>query len=167
MSDPRPASVSIRPARPEDCAGICAAHLASIRDICSRDYTPEEVESWCAGKTPETYAPLIQQYRWLVAELGGRIVGFGELDPAVTPRTAEIRGLYLAPEAVGRGIGRDLVERLLAMARAAGARRMILKGTLTAEAFYQRMGFRTVERTTHRSRGGLDLACVAMEMALE
>jgi GNAT superfamily N-acetyltransferase len=166
MADPRPDSVSIRPARPDDCAGICAAHLASIRGLCARDYTPEEIESWCLGKTPDVYAPLIERYPWLVAEIGGRIVGFGELDAAVAPETAEIRGLYLAPEAVGCGIGRALVERLLAIARAAGARRVILKGTLTAEVFYQRMGFRTVQRATHRSHGGLDLACVAMEMPL-
>ena len=155
--------VVMRRARLEDCAGICAAHLASIRGVCARDYTPEQIESWCVGKTPELYAPLLDQYIWYVAEEGGEIGGFGEVDPAV----AEIRGLYLAPRFVGRGVGAGLMERMLADARAAGAKRVIIKGTLTAEAFYRKCGFVVTARTTHRSRGGLNLPSVMMELVLK
>ena len=70
------------------------------------------------------------------------------------PSTAEIRGLYLAPAFIGRGAGTALMDRMLADARAAGATRVYVKGTLTAEPFYARCGFRTTGRTTHRTRTG-------------
>src|SRR5436190_719992 len=98
-----PDGVVIRRARAEDAAGICAAHLASIRGVCSRDYTPEQIKSWCEGKNPELYLPLISRFICYVAEEQGRIGGFGEVQVDAAPGAAEVRGLYLAPEFVGRG----------------------------------------------------------------
>jgi putative acetyltransferase len=155
--------VAIRRARPEDCAGICAAHVASIRGLCAGDYTPEQIESWCVGKTPGLYAPLLERLIWYIAEERGEIGGFGALDPAV----AEVRGLYLAPAFAGRGVGVALMERLLADARSAGAQRVIVKATVTAERFYRRCGFVETGRGTHLSRGGVELPCVMMELSLK
>ncbi len=162
-----PAGVVVRRARQEDCAGICAAHLASIRGVCARDYTPEQIESWCVGKTLELYAPLLDRYVWYVVETPVGIAGFGELDPHAGPGAAEVRGLYIEPGHIGCGVGAAVMERLLADARNAGATRVFLKGTITAEPFYRRCGFVQTGRSTHTSRGGLELPCVLMELTLQ
>ncbi len=158
---------TIRRARVEDAAGICAAHLASIRGVCARDYTPEQIEAWCEGKTPGLYLPRMRESIWYVAEDESGIGGFGDVDAGGPGRMAEIRGLYLAPAFVGRGVGAELVRRMLDDARAAGAVRVFVKATLTAEPFYKRMGFVEMERTTHRTRSGVEIPSVAMNMALK
>ena len=158
--------IVVRRARAGDAPGICAAHIASIRGVCSRDYSPEEIESWCFGKVPALYEPLIEQWAWYVGDAGGEIAGFGEVDVAAAPRAAEVKGLYIAPAWVGKGVGAAIIRRLLEDARGARVQRVFLKGTLTAEPFYRRMGFVQTGRGVHRSRGGLDLACVMMEMIL-
>ena len=154
----------IRPARPGDESGICAAHIASIRGVCARDYTPEQVEAWCEGKTPALYESLIAKGGWYVAETASGIVGLGAVE--IQGERAEVKGLYIAPQVIGQGVGAALLRQLLADARAAGATSVFVKGTTTAEPFYRRAGFVLIGASTHRTRGGVELPSVAMEMPL-
>ena len=61
-----------------------------------------------------------QHYPWLVAELDSRTVGYAYLGPygarSAYRFTAE-DSIYLAPDCVGRGIGSQLLQALLAHAR--------------------------------------------------
>jgi L-amino acid N-acyltransferase YncA len=65
---------------------------------------------------------------WLVAEAGGRILGFayaGRFRARSAYRFALEDSIYLDPTATGRGLGRALLVRLLAESEAAGARQML------------------------------------------
>ena len=61
--------------------------------------------------------------------------------------TCELRKMYFLPELRGLGLGRELLERCIAAARAAGFARMYLE-TLTgmdrAKALYERAGFMAI-----------------------
>jgi GNAT superfamily N-acetyltransferase len=89
---------------------------------------------------------------FLVARLSGRPVGCGALrrlgDEALLAElganTGELKRMYVAPEMRGRGIGRALLARLEAEARALGLVRLVLEtGTRQAEALglYDDAGF--------------------------
>ena len=67
-----------------------------------------------------------------------------EIDPmhALTPWLA---GLYVTPEHRCEGVGEALVRAIEAQARARGHQRLYLY-TDTAVAYYQRLGWRTVDR---------------------
>ena len=39
-------SITIRRAKHEDSPQIIDSHSRSIREICSRDYTPKQIEAW-------------------------------------------------------------------------------------------------------------------------
>lgn len=59
---------------------------------------------------------------------------------------ATVVGMYVAPEAAGRGAGRALMDALLAQARADGLEMLVLtvtEGNGTAAGLYERCGFRS------------------------
>lgn len=166
MSERSANPITLRPATAADTSAVCALHIASIRELCGPDYTPAEIESWVAGKTPETYLPWLEKSDFWVGEVGGEIAGFIMMQPTESEEVAEIYGLYLSPRFAGRGVGRALVERMLELARSRAVKRMFLFGTKTARPFYERMGFRMICTHQHTTRGGAVLDCWRMEREL-
>jgi GNAT superfamily N-acetyltransferase len=89
---------------------------------------------------------------FVVARWQGRPVGCGavrslrnpEIVREVGPNAGEIKRMYVAPDSRGRGIGRAVLDRLEAEARALGLCRVVLEtGTRQVEAIalYRRAGF--------------------------
>jgi len=82
--------------------------------------------------------------RLLVARVGPDAVGLGALKP-VDATTAEIKRMYVDPQARGRGVGRSLLEHLLDAAHAEGfrvARLETLAFMSEAQGLYESLGFR-------------------------
>ena len=73
---------------------------------------------------------------------------------ALAPGTAELKRMYVRPEARGRGVARLLGEHAIAVAAARGYARLRL-GTLptmrAAQQLYESLGFRPSRRTARRS----------------
>ena len=84
---------------------------------------------------------------FLVARLAGEAVATGAyalLDPA----TAEVKRMYTAPAARGRGGAGAMLARLEALAREAGVTRLVLETGIHQQAairLYLRSGFRPVD----------------------
>ncbi|KUL35992.1 DNA mismatch repair protein MutT [Streptomyces sp. NRRL F-4489] len=82
---------------------------------------------------------LVQAENW-VAECEGAVVGLlGMLDGREPDGGVEIGGLFVAPEAQGAGIGRQLVEH--AAARYGALRLEVFEENDRARRFYARLGF--------------------------
>jgi L-amino acid N-acyltransferase YncA len=120
-----PTDVRLRPAEAGDLAAIAAI------------YTPEVLEGTATFELePPDAAELgvrLAKVRalglpWLVAEAGGRIAGYAyaamHRDRPAYRFTVE-DSVYLAPWARGRGIGRQLLEAVVAASREAGMRQMV------------------------------------------
>ncbi|HEV8679126.1 MAG TPA: GNAT family N-acetyltransferase [Stellaceae bacterium] len=94
---------------------------------------------------PAPYAP--PEGGLLLAHAAGAAVGVVALKP-LGPGIAEIKRLYVVPEARGAGVGRRLAERALAIARAKGYERVRLdthRPTMAgAMALYRALGFREI-----------------------
>ena len=70
--------------------------------------------------------------------------------------TAQLRILLVTPEGRGTGLGRELVDRTVAFARAAGYRRLVLwtnDPLAAARRIYLERGFRLVDEERHHSFG--------------
>ena len=134
----------LRPARPEDTAA-CAAIFNAWVDATPwmpRVHPPEDVERHYREHVLVTCAVT-------VAETGGAPVGFLALDGE-----GYVAGLYLAPEARGRGIGAALI----AAAKAARPQGLLLWTFLANEGarrFYARQGFVESGRTEGENEEGL------------
>lgn len=101
--------------------------------------------------------------RALVAEEGGRIAGYAELQARPVPNRNRIEGwlstLAVAPERRGAGIGRVLMAAVEDAARELGCDEIALESSLWRErshAFYRGLGFseRAVARRFVRTVGG-------------
>ncbi|HSP73425.1 MAG TPA: GNAT family N-acetyltransferase [Gaiellaceae bacterium] len=90
---------------------------------------------------PGAYTP--PRGRLLLAVAGGEAVGCVALRPH-DARTAELKRLYVRPQARGSGAGRRLSKAAVAAARGAGYERVVLDtvpGMETAQALYRSLGF--------------------------
>ena len=123
----------IRPARVDDAVAIAALDDATW----SFDVTPSPRSS-----VPSSIDGM------LVAEEGGEIVGYVAVGRATrlesNQHVADIRGLAVAPDHQGRGLGRALVQAALDAARERGARKVtlrVLAPNTAARALYESCGF--------------------------
>jgi GNAT superfamily N-acetyltransferase len=89
-----------------------------------------------------THPATIEGGKVWVAEIGDRIVGMVEIVPE--GRAAELRMIFVEPDAIGSGIGRALWEHAESEARTLGAERLELDADPNAVPFYERMGMRIV-----------------------
>ncbi|GAB3293385.1 amino-acid N-acetyltransferase [Epidermidibacterium keratini] len=122
--------IVIRRARTKDVAAIrrIAAPLVEARVLLAKEAV--------------AYYEGLQDFR--VAELDGRVVGFGALH-VMWEDLAEVRTLAVSAEAKGTGVGGLLLERLLDDAREIGVSRVFC---LTFEtAFFEAHGFTEIEGT--------------------
>ena len=86
---------------------------------------------------------LDQTARIVVARDDGGIVGTAALE--MYPDGALLRSVAVATRAQGRGLGHELVEAALRIARDAGAPAVFLL-TTTAEHYFPKFGFARIER---------------------
>jgi RimJ/RimL family protein N-acetyltransferase len=87
-----------------------------------------------------------QQALWLVAEVGGRVVGGANFARGRWKKNAHAAelGVALLPEARGRGIGEALMREGIAWAREVGVRKLklgVFASNERAIALYRRLGF--------------------------
>ncbi|MDH6129333.1 ribosomal protein S18 acetylase RimI-like enzyme [Kitasatospora sp. GP82] len=136
----RPDGVTIRPARAEDGPQLAVIdHAAWSWNSDVMPQTAKDAEFFHERRAPEQY---------LVAELDGLVVGYiRRVPPTPLPSNQHIRqiqGFAVLPEARGRGIGRILLDAVVAAARADGIRRMTLRvlgRNAPAQRLYERAGF--------------------------
>jgi L-amino acid N-acyltransferase YncA len=135
-------SVELRPLEPDDWPAVAEIYWDGMRDGLATFET--EVPSW------ETWDAAHLPGHRLVADLLGEVVGWAALSPASTRRcysgVAE-NSVYVAREARGRGIGRALLEGLIAGAEAAGIwtiQTSIFPENRASLALHERCGFRVV-----------------------
>lgn len=98
---------------------------------------------------PEVAAARLAAHAFWGAYRGGELYGFVGLEREARAKNrhkATVVGMYVAPEAAGQGVGRALLEALVAHARAEGVQRLVLTvtdGNAHAQRLYERAGFRS------------------------
>ncbi len=127
----------------------------------------EEFEAYVAVPLSELVLRKdVDERLWIVE--GDGIVRGSLAIAKVDGSTAQLRWFYLEPELRGKGLGRQLMNELIAFARDKGYKRIVLWTVDTlwvAIRVYERSGFKKVERKAHRL-WGLDLVEERYELEL-
>lgn len=176
-------NLSLRKATLNDRPALEELIADSARGLSRADYTDTQVEAALGGAFGVD-SELIRDETYFVAEVDGRIVGCGGwsrratlyggdaqagrqsavLDPEKD--AARIRAFFVHPKWARRGIGRAILERCEAEARAHGFRSAELLSTLPGERFYRSLGYEGRERTEHGLRDGVTIEFVPMSKLL-
>jgi GNAT superfamily N-acetyltransferase len=169
----------LRKARRADRSNLERLIARSARVLGARHYRPEQIEAALHGAFGVD-TQLIDDGTYFVVELERKIVGCGgwsyrrtlfggdtyaqrdarELDPALD--AAKIRAFFVDPDYARCGIGRALLERCEADARAHGFTRFELMGTLGGVALYQAHAYQPDEVLSYRLTADVNMEFVPM-----
>jgi len=127
--------MAIRPVVPGDCAILSQLVEANIRHIHTDTFSPDGLEIWIADYRTERLLERLRDQSLFCYEDSGQLLGMIGLNGS------EIIGLYVHPEATGRGLGRQLVNHLEAFAKRQGIEELHLTSNLPMQGFYQRLGY--------------------------
>jgi phosphinothricin acetyltransferase len=165
-------TTTLRPATPADAEAIAANYAIHVLGSSSTF----EIEPPSAAEMVQRIAAVQDVgLPWWVAECEGRLAGYayaGSYRPRAAYRHTCEDSVYLAPWAMGRGLGRVLLARIIDEARAAGRTQMIAvigggSENPASIALHARLGFRhvgTFERVGFKLGRWLDT--VLMQRAL-
>ncbi|TXI07162.1 MAG: GNAT family N-acetyltransferase [Rhizobium sp.] len=133
----------IRPALEADAESISAVILEALRETNARDYAPHVIARVAESFSPAGVRELLRGRTVFVAIDGGNIVGTASLDDAV------VRTVFVSPSKQRRGIGACLMAAIEQTATARGITSLSVPSSITAQGFYEKLGFTAVKDSFH------------------
>lgn len=163
-------SMEVRLARLQDAEGIRAIYNREVLEgTATFDLRPRSLDEQQAWLTERSGAHAV-----MVAVDGSRVVGFGALsayrERAAYSTTVE-DSVYVAPDQQGRGVGRALLEALVAAAAERGFHSVIGRiagGNEASVALHERCGFTVVgteKEVGRKFRRWLDVTVVQIVLS--
>ncbi|MEL0607000.1 GNAT family N-acetyltransferase [Vibrio splendidus] len=154
--------VRIRNYQTNDAKALWEIYFHTVRNINVRDYSQQQVEAWAPnGFDSELWQKRMNELLPFVAELDGCVVGYTDLQP-----NGLIDHFFCHHECQGKGVGRALMEHVLAVGRARGVSRYFSEVSITARPFYEHLGFKVVNEQEVEMRG-VKLTNYVMEKIVE
>jgi GNAT superfamily N-acetyltransferase len=133
---------SIRPARDGDAGAVSQVISSALRETNAKDYAPEIIARIEKSFSPAAVQELIRKRKVFVAVLGQQIVGTASLDGKT------VRSVFVAPNAQGQGIGRQLLAEVERAARDVGITALVVPSSVTAEQFTPSLGLKRCATAT-------------------
>jgi putative acetyltransferase len=144
-----------------DAEPICRLFYETVRTVNLGDYSPEQVRAWAPEvPDPDAWHGRMSGRHTLVADEGGEVVGFAELE-----EDGHLDMLYCRPDAIGRSVGSGLYAAVEERACGLGVGRITTEASITARPFFVRHGFRVLRQNTVL-REGIELTNFSMEKGL-
>jgi GNAT superfamily N-acetyltransferase len=143
----RTMNVTIRPAAASEADTLTALALAGKRHW---GYPESWLDAW-RGLLTITPEYLTANVVHCAEDGAGRVVGFYALER--DGASFRLDNLFLAPSAIGNGLGRQLFEHAVQEARALGAAELLIEADPNAEGFYRHMGAQRIGETVSRVTG--------------
>ena len=141
--------IKARPAKPQDLDALQTLFAETIRSTCKNDYGDEQIDAWTSSvKNKERWKGVLRNQFFLVAELGGQIVGFGSLD-----KGNYLDFLYVHKAYLRRGIASLLFGELKKESERLGHHKLTANVSKTARPFFEAKGFRVLRENKNNING--------------
>lgn len=151
--------MTIRKYRPEDCEILARLFYETVHSVNARDYTAEQLDAWADGNVDlEKWNETLSEHFSLVAEEGGKLVGFGDID-----KTGYLDRLYVHKDCQRRGIASAICDSLEPHFEVA---EITTHASITARPFFERRGY-TVIRQQEVERAGVVMTNFVMKKVIE
>lgn len=128
-----------------DAPTISRIIIGTLRESNAQDYSSEIINQVGQSFSPQAILRMLTQRQVFVATLGSHVVATASLDHDV------VRSVFVEPAYQGRGIGRQLMTRIQAIAIAGGLNELRVPSSITAEGFYASLGFKKIRDVFHES----------------
>ncbi len=162
--------IDIRKAVSGDVDCICEVNRQSIVQLDTEIYDEHQMLAWADAVEPGLYPIEADDVQFYVAESAAGIVGIGWCKPDADEYFSEvvdgeISGMYVHPNAAGRGVGTQLYDHLEALLSDSGVSTLGLWASLNAVSFYEKHGYQEVSEQCV-SYGDVELPVVEMQKSL-
>lgn len=138
-----------------DCAELAELFYDTVHTVNAKDYTQEQLDAWATGKVNlEAWNESFQAHHTVVAEMDGKIVGFGDID-----ETGYLDRLYVHKDYQRRGVAAAICDALEQRTKAA---EFTTHASITARPFFEKRGY-TVAREQQVERRGVWLTNFVMK----
>jgi putative acetyltransferase len=132
--------LQIRMATPADAPALGALVQRAIRTSNAADYEPAIIDMMCANFAPDKVLERMAVRDVFAAVHGGDIIGTVSFS---LPRN-KLYSLFIDPRVQRGGIGQHLVRHIEQHATGLGCTTLQLSASITARAFYERLGYETI-----------------------
>lgn len=133
----------IRMSQSDDSVDLSRVIIAALRSTNAQDYPLETIKRVEKSFSPSAILDLMSCRKVFVATIDGEIVGTASLDGCV------VRTVFVDPSNQSKGIGRKLMEAVERVARKEGVEALVVPSSVTAEAFYTKLGFMAIRDNYH------------------
>ena len=131
-----------------DCAELAELFYDTVHTLNAKDYTQEQLDAWATGEINlEEWDESFQAHLTVVAEMDGKIVGFGDMD-----KTGYLDRLYVHKDYQRRGVATAICDALEQNTKAA---EFITHASITARPFFEKRGYTVVREQQVERRGEL------------
>lgn len=141
--------VFIRPYCESDASHLWLLFYDTVRQVNIRDYSQAQVEAWAPDHfDAEIWQQRMDLIRPFIAEINGEIVGYADLQD-----DGLIDHFFCHHQYQGQGVGRSLMQHLLAVGEQRGLFRFYSEVSQTACSFYLKFGFKVIQQQMVHVRG--------------
>lgn len=139
--------LSVRLYQPTDLDAVIAIFLGAIREVASKDYDQSQINAWAQIDRKVWEERCLSRPTW-VAVLDQVIVGFSDLEP-----NGHLDRMFVHPVYQGIGVATLLLQTIETAALGDGLPRVFTEASLTAQPFFEKRGFQTLEQQQVAVRG--------------
>jgi len=134
------AKIEIRPYRATDRDRLIDLFRGSVRRVARRDYSLAQVSAWAPDDIDaEGFGRRCADRPTFVAAIDGELAGFGDLEP-----DGHIDMLYVHADHQRKGVAGSLLDKIEAVARQQGIRRLYAEASITARPVFETRGFQVL-----------------------
>ena len=138
--------MTLRDYRKTDCAELARLFYDTVHAVNAGDYSREQLDAWATGEVNlKAWNESFQAHHTVVAEMDGRIVGFGDMD-----ETGYLDRLYVHKDHQRRGVATAICDELEQNTKAA---EYITYASITAKPFFEKRGYTVIREQQVERRG--------------